>query len=583
MTFSIAVRLIGLLLSYWGYYRLLVRKSPVPAATVPVFVLSCQILLIFAGGLLGCMYPVAVTLYAGGLVCGGLSFLPGGRKAEYPLALWLLAGLMALAAVLVYKTVFTYNDDFSHWALLARLYLQKDAFATSADALITFPSYPPATACLIYYVCRMVTGHAACEWGMMMAQAALLFSCVIPLLSGRKNALWYALPAALVLAWFALGFNIRLQELMVDSVIPMLAFACIALIAHFRDQGRTVWEWMLMPMIAVLVLVKNSAIFFVVFIALAYLAAMRPRTFAAWMRSLLVIVPAAVYLLWRSHASAVSPNMEKTLHSMSGAWFKRVLSDKTMLDVLDTLSLYKRKLLQEYFGFFLCGLPMAAMALLRICGVRLDRFTRMIPWLQIAFFTLYHFGMICMYVLSMHITEASHLAQYTRYAGSILLLMTGMLMLFAFGCVQACEGKPRMQRALGAAAAAMALLCIPAGRPPLEALRRPDQSGTIRAELEEALASCPRGENLSYLLAVEDDNYDATHHYCTRYLLQSASLRTANVCESYEGKTVYSLEWFESVKDQYDYLIVEDHYPEVDAFIAANYPDQAGQAVIRMR
>ena len=92
------------------------------------------------------------------------------------------------------------------------------------------------------------------------------------------------------------------------------------------------------------------------------------------------------------------------------------------------------------------------------------------------------------------------------------------------------------------------------------------------------LADCPRGENLRYLQAIDSPDFRADSHYCARYLLWNGNVTTANV---HEG--VYTLAWYESVYQDYDYLIVQDAYPAVEAFVAAHYPQQAGQAVIRLR
>lgn len=91
------------------------------------------------------------------------------------------------------------------------------------------------------------------------------------------------------------------------------------------------------------------------------------------------------------------------------------------------------------------------------------------------------------------------------------------------------------------------------------------------------LAECPRDENLRYLQAIASPDFRADAHYCARYLLKNPNVRTANV---YEG--VYDEAWYESVWQDYDYLIVLDHYPAVDAFVQAHFPDQADRQVIAL-
>ena len=81
-------------------------------------------------------------------------------------------------------------------------------------------------------------GRRPANGGMLMAQAALLLSCVAPIAALGGKRPWRALVAALTAAWFAVGTGVSLYELMVDNVMPMMAVACIALIAlHGQEEG----------------------------------------------------------------------------------------------------------------------------------------------------------------------------------------------------------------------------------------------------------------------------------------------------------------------------------------------------------
>lgn len=579
MLFAPYLRLALLLLSYWGYYRLVCRLTRMERTFIPLFVLSTQGLMIFLAGLIDLIEPMAYVLCAGGVAALGLSFwLKSKQMVSYPAGLWLLAALMLYAAWLLRDKLFLYNDDFSHWALIVRVMLQNGAFPTAADKLISFTSYPPGTACLIYYVCRIVSGTALCEWGMMMAQAALVLSSLAPLMSLCKKPLWCALPVMLIAAWFAIGYDIKLYELMVDSVMPLMAVACVALIAlHTPKDGF--WEWALMPPLALLTLVKNSALIFVVFVWLAYIAWLRPRKVLPWLRSLVVLAPIAVLLIWRARVTQVIPNALRSLHAMSGAHFKRILADKTMLDVLDTIHLMKERTLREFFVFFLCGVPLLISLVLRLCKVKTDPLTRLLPWLNVLCYGIYQFSLLCMYILSMHVTETAHLAQYTRYEGSVVLLLLGQFIIFGFGALRAV----REQRPKAAGAAAAVMLCamigaVCVGKPPVSALTPMDQSRTLRVRLETLLQDVPRGEELHYLQANVLPDRSADSHFCARYLLWNPNVRTANEVEG-----TYTLEWYEETWQDCDYLIIQDHYPAVDAFVDKYFPEQAGQAIIDLK
>lgn len=575
-------RLALLLLSYWGYYRALCVWTRMERTFIPLFVLSLQAVLIFLAGLAGWMYPMACLLYGGGVAALALSFVPrlnGGRRADYPAGLWLLMALIVYAVFLLHGCVLTYNDDFSHWGLIVRTMLVEDGFPAAGDPLITFTSYPPGTACLIYYVCRMVTGQASCEWGMLMAQAALLLSCVAPIAALGGKRPWRGLVATLTAAWFAVGTGVSLYELMVDNVMPMMAVACIALIAlHGQEEGGRFWEAALLAPLGLMVLVKNSAFVFALFVYLAYLALRRPRTLKAWLATLPLLLPALLLPLWRVHALEVDPGMAKSMHAMSGAYFQRILADKTVSDVLDTIHLMKERTLGETYVAFLAGIGLAVAAVLRMARVRLDAHARLLPWLNILFYGVYQFGLMCMYIVSMHVVEASLLIQYDRYESSIRLLKTGVLLIYGLCAARAVSARCSQGRwVAGTVVVILCVGCVAVGRPSADALRPVDQSGELRVRLESVLAECPRDENLRYLQAIASPDFRADAHYCARYLLKNPNVRTANV---YEG--VYDEAWYESVWQDYDYLIVLDHYPAVDAFVQAHFPDQADRQVIAL-
>ena len=199
--------------------------------------------------------------------------------------------------------------------------------------------------------------------------------------------------------------------------------------------------------------------------------------------------------------------------------------------------------------------------------MRLDAHARLLPWLNICFTAVYQFGLMCMYIVSMHVVEASLLIQYERYESSIRLLMTGVMLVYGLCAARAVSARyPRGRWAACLAAVVLCVGCVAAGRPSVEALRPVDQSDSLRVRLESVLAECPRAAKsaLSPGHRVADLRADA--HYCARYLLGSPNVRTANV---YEG--AYDEAWYESAWQDYDYLIVLDHYPAVDAFVQAHF------------
>ena len=116
----------------------------------------------------------------------------------------------------------------------------------------------------------------------------------------------------------------------------------------------------------------------------------------------------------------------KALHAMSGAYFQRILADKTVSDVLDTIHLMKERTLGETYVAFLAGIGLAVAAALRMARVRLDAHARLLAVAEYpVLWCVPVCGLMCMYIVSMHVVEASLLIQYDRYESSIRLLDDG--------------------------------------------------------------------------------------------------------------------------------------------------------------
>ena len=97
--------------------------------------------------------------------------------------------------------------------------------------MIPFRDYPPGVSLIIYYICRYA-GHA---------QNGVLFACFFALagiVEEKRRFLLYSLLGAGCAMLFYLNLTIRINNLLVDFLLPLLALASMAYSCREREKFR---------------------------------------------------------------------------------------------------------------------------------------------------------------------------------------------------------------------------------------------------------------------------------------------------------------------------------------------------------
>ena len=255
-----------LLASVWGYFFLIRRFGRVRIWFVPLTGICGMALCVFAGGLLGALREAAGLVLLGGLA-GFLVFAgiftrqrlvlersvlrsavrqrpvrrePVRRKSVR----WSLAGICLCAgisafALLTLRLRLLHYDNFSHWALIVKYLLLTDGFPGADTEMIPFRDYPPGVSVWIYYVCRFA-GHS--QGVMLLAQNSLLFSCFLAVFGIVKEERRFLLYSFLGMGCALLSYlnlTVRINNLLVDFLLPLLAMASAAVSYRCREEpGR---------------------------------------------------------------------------------------------------------------------------------------------------------------------------------------------------------------------------------------------------------------------------------------------------------------------------------------------------------
>ena len=196
----IAIRLLLLTLSLYGLSRLAMRRLRLPVeGALPLTMVSAATLTTLAGMLN--LLPEAVwLLWGAGLVLAANSLWrrESLRAVVTPGTCFFAAAAIGLASLMNGARVLQY-DDFSHWALVARTILERNALPTFRDTTLSFLNYPPGSACWIYFFCRLCGTES--EGAMLFAQSLMMLACLLPLfLIARRRPVWSVSLASVVAA-----------------------------------------------------------------------------------------------------------------------------------------------------------------------------------------------------------------------------------------------------------------------------------------------------------------------------------------------------------------------------------------------
>lgn len=254
----------GFLLSFLGYLYIGLQKQKKETFFVPISVIAALGLVLYAGALLGFLKTTASILYVGGLGCFGWQMIHG----KVCLPKWNTFGVCFFAGTIVFGSLILsmrllHYDNFSHWALIVKYLLSVDALPEADSVLVSFRDYPPGCSLFIYYVCRFLGRSQSV---MLLAQNSILFSCflaVFGIVREKRRFLCYSFLGMGCCMLSYLNLTIRINNLLVDFLLPLLSMAAMAAIWRFGEQCMRASVTVGL-ILGFTVIVKDTGILFVV-------------------------------------------------------------------------------------------------------------------------------------------------------------------------------------------------------------------------------------------------------------------------------------------------------------------------------
>lgn len=597
------LRLTAFLLSATGYVAVARAYWKITPRASYIFVFSAQALVMYFAGLAGVLVYAAYALFGGGIVLLVALILNKKIKLAYNVSSLSAIGLAfvavfgAITASLI-DTFFVHYDNFSHWAVVVKYMLVTDRIPDAASAIIDFKSYPLGSSSFLYYVGRIV-GNG--EGIMLAGQAILLFASFYAVFGAIRDQKRFLLAALLGLGCSAMAYfniSIRINNLLVDFLLPVLALAVIGVLLVERKRFSTACLACL-PVLGLLAIVKNTGIFFALlgYVFLLYRSVqfqradlkLRPFFWGALGTIVLSLLP---LILWNVHTSLAFP-VDAGKFSYDFQTLSSFSIDKTpeQIRYIVQLFLYTATSLSQLptLGFVLFN-AIAVVVYLVARFVFHKRWKLLVTLLIMdAAVVLYYGGILAMYILSMPLDEAMRLAGFDRYASSMILFLIGVVSMRLTMDVENSfyqqQGERRDYRAFKSLAAkntyqaATVVFSIAAGLMLLSELNGMNSSKAAYPETLPARVAAITGDNwhapdndTRYLFYSSDKDNEVSSYelpYVGRYFLFASQV---------DAVRDFSDETFMGQIQTYDKFVILESTPAIQAYMKkhASLPGEAG-------
>lgn len=463
------LRWAGLFLLLWGTCSFITQKVGIGNFFTPITVISALTVLTYYGGLLGVLRPTVYTL-AGLMFCCLIHTLVTGKKlnrsftSSQATQIVFLLVFLAFMSILA-QTQLVHYDNFTHWALVVKEMLITNAIPSTNSASMMFYdtlgggqhflyyNYPIGTASWIYFVGTLV-GNG--ETVMVMAQGLIVFAAFYAILGviadQRRFMLVLALGAGLSLM-SVFNITIRINNLLVDFLLPILTLAAIAVAYGHRKDIRKVFfcvPWVL----GLLGITKSSGLLFLViglvyvfYVMICYrkvntlrsagelqgkrLYTRDSRTqyfFRSVFPLLCCILPVA---LWNLHTKISFVGMTNKF-STDLELVASGIADKTPEQVEFIVRLFISALFdvsqRSTIGIILINVVALSACFIAYFYLKkkdwaLPKVLVLMNLLLVAYFG----GILAMYLYSMPVAEALTLAAFERYSSSIVVFFLGVI------------------------------------------------------------------------------------------------------------------------------------------------------------
>lgn len=561
-------RLVLLFLSNLGYWEFVRKKIGVHKYFAPSLTVVFQITMLFFSGLLNCMVAVTVILWLVGFVflLISLKSLFKGEYKEYlsPGYIFLLV-MTCVSLIALRGQAFTSYDNFTHWAVVVKSMLMNNRMPNYQDTIIIFQEYPLGSAVYIYYFAKIVSHSESIQ---MLAQVYMMLSMIMPVFVYLKKHQVLGFVEIILFTNFIFTFNIRINDLLVDTLLPLVGIAGWLFWANRDEENIKSYLFGVCLYLIAALQIKNSGVLFAglgVGFLLVYLIKRKQNIVPVLASG---IVPFITLYLWKRHCEYVFASAETSRHAMTAANYSSTFGVKSA-DEIHTIvtGMCKFSVTGTDFYLFVAALAVTLVVTAIFARDLFKESVKLVASISILYI-IYCIGMLFMYLFSMSGEEAVTLASAVRYRRTIFIVVYVLLMAFYMKVLS----ETVICWKTVASYAIITALFIVTWRMDLGKfstfLTRVDS--VEREWFEDKINSygVPQGCNYVAVIPKDDSGYI---HFILRYLLMSPEGAFFQVTDPSQMEDIGNRQ----------YLFVYDKENKiVNDWIEINYPDQVGKDVI---
>lgn len=569
------IKLVLFICSTFGYCELLTKKARIKPLFAPATVICSQVSILFLSGVLNCLKEASIALWFGGIVLF-LCYLYKQKqtiflKYIHDVCGWVYFFLVILICAIALKgVIFTHYDNFSHWAIVVRSMIINNRYPNFEDSLILFQYYPLGSATYIYYFSKTTSTAESVQ---MLAQVFMMTAFLLPVFAFVKKNRKLFLVFMVLFTNFIFVYNIKIQDLLVDTLLPIVGVA--AIIVPFYDyvfnkesNEKTSVLWSILFSIT-LVQIKNSGIFFFIGVItlLVYLGFKKVITFQQTLVS--ILAPLISVYIWKKHCLYVFSDAATSKHAMSMDNYKNVFGAKGSQEIYFII---KQILYQAFQGRQI----LTVFLFLLIAGVITCIFVKdkkSLFWkvllICVSMYVIYMVGMTLMYLFSMPGDEATSLAGYVRYRKTILISIYYVIVIYYAIIFSNVDKRNKIF--------VLSLICVlcmlSTWRVELGDFTSALEfnEGEERTWFQEVKNVNGIPEGSSYGVVIESPDFGYAH-YLIKYIFFSNDIAIYNFESDFSA--------IDSLKDK-EYILLYYRDDRVNDWVKENYPDQINSDYIK--
>lgn len=439
------IKLILLLFSNYGYASLLKSKFNCNKYLAWILSVCIIILLLYLSSLINLLAFFGLLLPRLGIILGVYFSIYNWKRAKVLIkpfniiTLFFIIYFIILGSTLLF-TRFVHYDNFSHWAIIVKYLFTQQALPDIHSEIINFASYPIGTSLWCYYFVNFV---GFTDGIMLFAQFYLILSCLyamIAVIKDKERILEFAIMFTIITLFNYFNIAIRMNNLLVDFVLPLITLAAMSSIYINKKNMKTMLVNTII-LVGMLGIVKNNGIFFVALVLCYFIINVFQYIDQKWtiLTKIIVIFGTVVasllpYLLWIWHIKYTFGN-QLSKHEVSVTAYRDIYKSKSTNIIIDIIQNFWQHTLK------LSTLPSRGVILINILFI----VTALVLWIichkknnlmRGLLFTntiivLYYIGILLMFIFSMPNEEALVLAGFDRYASSIIIFGLGVYAFFA--------------------------------------------------------------------------------------------------------------------------------------------------------